>query len=73
MIKPFTQYITEKYAAGGFGYENQVADKLKKHGIMDKDTKTAGSSGDAPDAHMNIGGKRHSLEVKRQGSNVWSA
>jgi hypothetical protein len=61
----FKHYITEKHAVGGFNYENQVADKLKKHGIMDKDTKTAGSSGDAPDAHMNIGGKRHSLEVKK--------
>ena len=65
MIKPFSRYITEKFAEGGFNYENQVADKLKKHGIMDKETKTAGSSGDAPDAHMNIGGKRHSLEVKK--------
>jgi len=65
MIKIFTSFITEKYAAGGFGYEDQVASKLKKHGIMDKATKTAGSSGDAPDAHMNIGGKRHSLEVKK--------
>ena len=65
MIKPFSHYITEKFAEGGFNYENQVADKLKKHGIMDKSTKTAGSSGDAPDAHMNIGGKRHSLEFKK--------
>ncbi len=65
MIKPFSRFITEKSGDGGFNYENQVADKLKKHGIMDKDTKTAGSSADAPDAHMNIGGKRHSLEVKQ--------
>ena len=65
MFKEFAQHLIEKYAEGGFGYENQVADKLKKHGIMDKETKTAGSSGDAPDAHMNIGGKRHSLEVKK--------
>lgn len=65
MIKSFSRYITEKFAEGGFNYENQVADKLKKHGIMDKSTKTAGSSGDAPDAHMNIGGKKHNLEVKQ--------
>ena len=64
-MKTFVQYITEKFAEGGFNYENQVANKLKKHGIMDKSTKTAGSSGDAPDAHMNINGKRHSLEVKK--------
>lgn len=63
-MKSFANFIKEAYAAGGFNYENQVADKLKKHGIMDKDTKTAGSSGDAPDAHMNIRGKRHNLEVK---------
>lgn len=63
-MKAFSIFVTESYASGGFNYENQVADKLKKHGIMDKSTKTAGSSGDAPDAHMNIGGKKHNLEVK---------
>ena len=61
----FKTFITEKFASGGFDYETKVADKLKKHGIMDKETKTAGSSGDAPDAHMNIKGERHSLEVKK--------
>lgn len=60
----FKHYITEKFAQGGFKYEDDVANKLKKHGIMDKETKTAGSSGDAPDAHMNISGKKHNLEVK---------
>lgn len=64
MLK-FKSFLIEKFAEGGFNYENQVADKLKKHGFMDKDTKTAGSSGDAPDAHMNIKGKKHSLEVKK--------
>lgn len=61
----FKKFITEKFAEGGFNYENQVADKLKKHGLMNKETKTAGSSGDAPDAHMNIKGKQHNLEVKK--------
>ena len=64
-MKTFSQFLMEKSGEGGFKYENQIADKLKKHGIMDKDTKTAGSSGDAPDAHMNINGKRHSLEIKQ--------
>lgn len=64
-MKTLKDFLSEKFAAGGFGYENQVADKLKKHGIMDKDTKTAGSSGDAPDAHMNVGGQKHNLEVKQ--------
>lgn len=58
-------YLEEKLAQGGFDYENKVADTLKKHGLMSKETKTAGSSGDAPDAHMNIGGKQHNLEVKK--------
>lgn len=61
----FLSFITEKHAAGGFNYENEIADKLKKSGVMHKEAKTAGSSGDAPDAHMNIKGKQHNLEVKK--------
>lgn len=65
-FKVFNEHLdlSEKFAEGGFKYENQVADKLKKNGIMDKEAKTAGSSGKAADAHMNIGGEKHNLEVK---------
>lgn len=57
--------LAEKLATGGFNYENKIADNLKHHGLMDKDTKTAGSSGDAPDAHLKIKGKQHNLEIKQ--------
>ena len=57
--------LMEAHAKGGFNYENKIADTLKHHGLMDKNTKTAGSSGDAPDAHINIKGKQHHLEVKQ--------
>lgn len=61
----FQEFIVEKHAVGGFNYENEVADKLKSKGMMDKETKTAGSAGDAPDAHMNVKGTKHNLEVKK--------
>lgn len=57
--------LAEKLAAGGFAYEDKIANTLKQHGLMNKETKTAGSSGDAPDAHINIKGKQHNLEVKQ--------
>ena len=64
-VLSFKEYIVEKHAVGGFNYETEVANKLKKRGLMDKDTKTAGSSGDAPDAHIKAKGKVHSLEIKK--------
>lgn len=57
--------LEEKHATGGFNYENQVADKLKKHGKMDAESKTAGSSADAPDASFHHNGEHHNLEVKQ--------
>jgi len=57
--------ITEKAATGGFDYEKQVNDKLKSAGKAEKDSTTAGSSADAPDAKFNHGGKEHNLEVKQ--------
>lgn len=57
--------IKEKYASGGFDYETEINDKLKKHGKTDPDAKTAGSSGDAPDAKFSHNGEDHFLEVKK--------
>lgn len=57
--------INEKYASGGFDYETEINDKLKKHGKTDPDAKTAGSSGDAPDAKFSHNGEDHFLEVKK--------
>jgi hypothetical protein len=57
--------ISEAYASGGFDYEKQVNDKLKKYGKADPDSTTAGSSGDAPDAKFKHGGQEHNLEVKK--------
>jgi hypothetical protein len=57
--------VSEAYASGGFDYEKQVNDKLKKHGKADPDSTTAGSSGDAPDAKFKHGGQEHNLEVKK--------
>lgn len=57
--------LNEKYASGGFDYETAVNDKLKQHGKTDPDAKTAGSSGDAPDAKFSHNGEDHFLEVKK--------
>jgi hypothetical protein len=57
--------LNEKLAAGGFNYEKEVNDKLKKMGKAHKDSGTAGSSADAPDAKFNHNGKEHNLEVKQ--------
>lgn len=57
--------ISEAYASGGFDYEKQVNDKLKKYGRTDPDATTAGSSGDAPDAKFKHEGEEHNLEVKK--------
>lgn len=61
----FMLQLKEKYASGGFDYENEINDKLKKHGKTDPDAKTAGSSGDAPDAKFTHNGEDHFLEVKK--------
>jgi len=63
-MRRFIPFITEKYAAGGFNYENEVGNRLKQHGLMSPAKKTAGSSADAPDAEMTVKGKTHALEVK---------
>jgi hypothetical protein len=57
--------LSEKLAAGGFNYEKEVNDKLKKMGKAHKDSGTAGSSADAPDAKFHHDGKEHNLEVKQ--------
>lgn len=57
--------LNEKLAAGGFNYEKEINDKLKKMGKAHKDSTTAGSSADAPDAKFNHNGKEHNLEVKQ--------
>ena len=56
----FKEFIAEGYAAGGFAYENQIADILKSKGMMDPNARTAGSSGSAADATIN----GQNLEVK---------
>jgi hypothetical protein len=60
----FKQFLTEVYAAGGFAYEDQIADILKAKKMMDPNAKTAGSSGSAADATI----KGYSLEVKKDKS-----
>lgn len=57
--------LNEKAAVGGFNYEKEINDKLKKMGKADKDSTTAGSSADAPDAKFTHDGKEHHLEVKQ--------
>lgn len=57
--------INEKAAVGGFNYEKEINDKLKKMGKADKDSTTAGSSADAPDAKFTHDGEEHHLEVKQ--------
>ena len=59
-----TQLVAEATGQGGFDYEKTVNDKLKKHGKADKNSKTAGSSADAPDAKFKHNGKEHNLEIK---------
>lgn len=60
----FKEFLTEVYAAGGFAYEDQIANILKNKGMMDPQAKTAGSSGSAADATIN----GYSLEVKKDKS-----
>ncbi|MDC3266391.1 hypothetical protein OAU13_00530 [bacterium] len=60
--------LNEGYAKGGFDFEKQIVNHLKKHGLMHKHVEAAGSSGDAPDGHLNIGGHQHSLEIKKNKS-----
>lgn len=57
--------LGEKAATGGFDYEKKVNDTLKSMGKADKDSTTAGSSADAPDAKFNHNGKTHHLEIKQ--------
>jgi len=57
--------LNEKAAVGGFNYEKEINDKLKKMGKADKDSTTAGSSADAPDAKFTHNGEEHHLEVKQ--------
>ena len=57
--------LNEKAAVGGFNYEKEINDKLKKLGKADKNSTTAGSSADAPDAKFTHDGEEHHLEVKQ--------
>ena len=57
--------LSEKAAVGGFNYEKEINDKLKKMGKAHKDSTTAGSSADAPDAKFTHDGEEHHLEVKQ--------
>ena len=57
--------LNEKAAVGGFNYEKEINDKLKKMGKAHKDSTTAGSSADAPDAKFTHDGEEHHLEVKQ--------
>jgi hypothetical protein len=57
--------LSEKAAVGGFNYEKEVNDRLKKMGKAHKDSTTAGSSADAPDAKFTHDGEEHHLEVKQ--------
>ncbi len=49
---------------GGRDYESQTQGRLIKYGKADPDTKTAGSSADAPDGKFIHKGQEHHLEVK---------
>lgn len=60
--------LNEGYAAGGFKYEKQIVDRLKKHKLMSKEAQAAGSSGDAADGHILAGGQQHDLEIKKNKS-----
>lgn len=60
----FKTFITEAYAAGGFAYEDKIANILKAKGYMDPNAATAGSSGSAADATI----KGQNLEVKQSKS-----
>lgn len=57
--------LNEKLATGGFNYEKEVNDRLKKMGKAHKDSGTAGSSADAPDAKFHHNDKEHNLEIKQ--------
>lgn len=59
------QNLSEGYAKKGFAYEKLIVNKLKKHGLMSKQAKAAGSSGSAADGHMVVGGYKHDIEIKK--------
>jgi hypothetical protein len=54
----------EATGQGGRDYEVVINDKLKKFGKADKDSTTAGSSADAPDAKFKHNGEYHNVEIK---------
>jgi hypothetical protein len=64
-MKTFKQFISEKYAKGGFDYEEKVNKHLQKHGAQKKGAASAGASADAPDGSIHSGGKTHNLEIKK--------
>jgi len=61
----FLSFITEKYAVQGFGYEQKHVKNLQDKGLMSASSKAAGSSADAPDASINVKGKTHNVEIKK--------
>ena len=66
-MRTFLQHIEfmEATGQGGRDYETVINDKLKKYGKAHKDSKTAGSSADAPDAKFLHNGQEHNLEIKK--------
>ena len=56
--------LTEKRSQGGFDYEDKVNNTLKMHGLQPKESKSAGSSADAPDGVIHAKGKKYNLEIK---------
>jgi hypothetical protein len=64
-IVRFVSFIIEKKAQGGFDYEDRVNARLKDAGVQSASQKSAGSSADAPDGALSVGGKDHKLEIKQ--------
>jgi hypothetical protein len=64
-MKSFKLHLAEASGAGGYAYEDKVNSHLKKHGLQDKNQKSAGASKDAPDGTIHASGKHHNLEIKK--------
>lgn len=64
-MKSFYEHLTEASGQGGYDYEDKVNGHLKKHGLQDKNQKSAGASAEAPDGTLHASGKHHNLEIKK--------
>ena len=64
-MKSFYEHLTEASGQGGYDFEDKVNGHLKKHGLQDKNQKSAGASAEAPDGTLHASGKHHNLEIKK--------